>query len=328
LYVDGQLQTSPIKQQDFTVNSLFNSSASVMIGTYASLADYFTGSIDDVRVYNRVLSAAEIAQLYKQGSVNAAHSPSASSGQPAPLGAGLIGYWTMDGPSINWATGKMTDASGQGNTGQLVSMSTTTSPVTGKIGQALNFNGSTSYISLDSSANNIEGRNAGTFSAWFKTSAPAHGTSEDQILFTLNDTTNSTSNQMQVEVGENTGSYSDESIGFIVQRDSATQLRMQVRRGSSFFKDGKWHQVVVATGNGANTIYVDGVDQAPYITFQAGSASTNEFSNISNQNGMRIGGENRGGTFFGAFTGSIDDVRVYNRALSASEVKQLYTMGK
>jgi hypothetical protein len=28
------------------------------------------------------------------------------------------------------------------------------------------------------------------------------------------------------------------------------------------------------------------------------------------------------------FSGSIDDVRVYNRALSASEVKQLYNMGR
>jgi hypothetical protein len=28
------------------------------------------------------------------------------------------------------------------------------------------------------------------------------------------------------------------------------------------------------------------------------------------------------------FSGAIDDVRVYNRALSAQEVKQLYNMGK
>jgi hypothetical protein len=28
------------------------------------------------------------------------------------------------------------------------------------------------------------------------------------------------------------------------------------------------------------------------------------------------------------FNGTVDDVRVYNRALSASEVKQLYLMGK
>jgi hypothetical protein len=30
----------------------------------------------------------------------------------------------------------------------------------------------------------------------------------------------------------------------------------------------------------------------------------------------------------GYFPGSIDDVRIYNRALTASEVQQLYLMGK
>ena len=30
----------------------------------------------------------------------------------------------------------------------------------------------------------------------------------------------------------------------------------------------------------------------------------------------------------GGWSGSIDDVRIYNRALSASEVQQLYLMGK
>ena len=37
------------------------------------------------------------------------------------------------------------DMSGKGNTGSLIGMSTTTSETAGKIGQALNFDGSTSY---------------------------------------------------------------------------------------------------------------------------------------------------------------------------------------
>jgi len=55
---------------------------------------------------------------------------------------GLVGYWPFDGKYTNWGTGTTQDASGNGNTGQLVNMSTTTSPVIGKIGQALKFNGS------------------------------------------------------------------------------------------------------------------------------------------------------------------------------------------
>ncbi len=58
---------------------------------------------------------------------------------------GLVGYWTMDGSKVNWATGAVTDSSGKGNTGFVVGtstpMSTSTAPVMGKIGQALKFDG-------------------------------------------------------------------------------------------------------------------------------------------------------------------------------------------
>jgi len=43
-----------------------------------------------------------------------------------------------------------------------------------------------------------------------------------------------------------------------------------------------------------------------------------------------IGGDNNGGTAcddIEPFTGAIDDVRVYSRALGAAEVKQLYNLG-
>jgi hypothetical protein len=57
--------------------------------------------------------------------------------------------------------------SGNGNTGQLISMSTSTSPTQGKIGGALSFNGSTSYIDGGNFADNPSEM---TVSAWIKTS--------------------------------------------------------------------------------------------------------------------------------------------------------------
>jgi hypothetical protein len=65
------------------------------------------------------------------------------------LSSGLVGYWPLDGKTTNWATGKTNDLSGQGNTGQLINMSTTTSPTPGKIGQALKFNATSGYINLN-----------------------------------------------------------------------------------------------------------------------------------------------------------------------------------
>ena len=77
-------------------------------------------------------SLARCNERVQQGAANVAHSNTVS------LSNGLVGYWSLDGSQTNWTTGKTSDSSGQGNTGQLISMSTSTSPVAGKIGQALN----------------------------------------------------------------------------------------------------------------------------------------------------------------------------------------------
>jgi hypothetical protein len=87
------------------------------------------------------------------------------------LSRGLVGYWPFDGKTTNWATGITADLSGNNNTGQLISMSTTTSPVPGKIGQALKFNGTSQYISNTSIVSTIASNTAGTVSVWFKLSA-------------------------------------------------------------------------------------------------------------------------------------------------------------
>ena len=64
------------------------------------------------------------------------------------LSNGLVGYWPLDGSVTNWNTNTTADVSGNGNTGTLVSLATTSAPVAGKIGQALKFDGSTSYVSI------------------------------------------------------------------------------------------------------------------------------------------------------------------------------------
>jgi hypothetical protein len=59
---------------------------------------------------------------------------------------GLVGYWPLDGQVTDWATGRTKDISGNGNDGSLALMSTSSSPVGGKIGQAMTFNGSSNYL--------------------------------------------------------------------------------------------------------------------------------------------------------------------------------------
>jgi hypothetical protein len=97
-----------------------------------------TGNLDDVRLYNRALSDAEIKQVYNLGqatqntsSVNLQHGSS--------LASGLVGLWTFDGPDV---TDKIYDRSGQGNNGYFIGGSTSSAKTIGKLGQALTFDGS------------------------------------------------------------------------------------------------------------------------------------------------------------------------------------------
>ncbi len=129
---------------------------------------FFNGKIDDVRIYNRALSPTEVKQLYNLGTANAAHSNTVA------LSNGLVGYWTFDGPAMDWRKNQVADASGNGNTGSLVSLGTTTAPTPGKIGQALKFDGSTSYVDIGNvSALSFDRTTPFTISMWLKTSSNA-----------------------------------------------------------------------------------------------------------------------------------------------------------
>ena len=256
----------------------------------------WNGTIDDVRIYNRALSAQEVKQLYQSGTANINHSGTANinHSNTVALSNGLVGYWTFDGGATHWNTGKTDDVSGEGNTGTLVGMSTTTSPVAGKIGQALKFNGSSSYI-----AGPTLTLTPGSFavSAWFKTTS----TADKKIV----------SNDLTVDpLAIISGFIRTCWIGCAV--------------GTHSIADGKWHfAVAVSTTSGSSqllTVYLDG-----NTTPEASISST--LSPVSGP--LKIGASLNGALAIAYFfPGTIDDVRIYNRALSWQELQQLYLMGK
>jgi hypothetical protein len=85
-------------------------------------------------------------------------------------------------------------------------------------------------------------------------------------------------------------------------------------QSQTFVADGNWHNVAVTNNNGTIRLYIDG-----YSNSNATQLSPNIFgpnkaigANIDNS------GENN-------FIGALDDIAIYNRALSPSEIAQLYT---
>jgi hypothetical protein len=68
LYKDGVEDTTPTKLHDDTITTIHDSTADASIGASFSNsvpASYFTGSIDDVRIYNRILTESERTYLYE-----------------------------------------------------------------------------------------------------------------------------------------------------------------------------------------------------------------------------------------------------------------------
>lgn len=104
----------------------------------------------------------------------------------------------------------------------------------------------------------------------------------------------------------------------LFQEGTAIQWRTYVGAGyttlsasSSNISTSSWAQIVATYTSGSKKIYVNGVEVA------TDSATTGTLA--TNSGGITVGSYNSGGYFY---NGSIGVVRVYNRALSATEVQQ------
>ena len=90
---------------------------------------------------------------------------------------------------------------------------------------------------------------------------------------------------------------------------------------SDAIDDGEWHDVACSWDETNLNLYVDGVPKTSVAWAYAPSYNTN--------NKVAIGANNyTGSTIIDYFGGIIDDVRVYNRALSATEVLALHNKGR
>ncbi len=97
----------------------------------------------------------------------------------------------------------------------------------------------------------------------------------------------------------------------IVFKDNGAVGTPSVNGGTTFL-DNNWHQAVGVIRSNVMEIWVDGILRATRSDYPTGQTHTNENHKIGGNAGVRYWG------------GSLDDVRIYNRALSAAEVAQLY----
>ncbi|MFA5133862.1 MAG: LamG-like jellyroll fold domain-containing protein [Patescibacteria group bacterium] len=270
--------------------------ASLYIGSRNDGSFKYTGAISYIKVWNRVLSGAEVANLsVNLQSVKATPSRTASS-----TGAGLIGWWTMDTDNINGT--KVYDKSGFKNNAVAVSDPTT---VKGKIKQGINLNGTTQYLSVADSTR-LEPANGLTVSVWIK---PDTIGDSDAIL------------------GKTDGNWQS---GYGIDFATGWRSNFELQKNIFFWMESyDLYNVSANVSTNEWTLITGTYDRNTLKLYKNGGlASSTPFSMAITYTADPLEIGRMGGSNDYNFDGAIDDVRIYNYALSAQEVANLYNSAK
>lgn len=214
-----------------------------------------------------------------------------------PTLAGHVGAQTCGQPPagmVSWWPGdEHANDVQNGNHGTLVDGTTF---VLGKVGQAFSLDGVNDYV--QASDNGLPaGANPGTIVAWVKTT---DGGERYFVIYGTNDF-----NQLR-------------SLAMLNGKLMTTNFGLHIQ-GATTINDGQFHHVAVTFDGSTYRLYVDGTLDA------SGSMTTNTV--LSGQ--LRIGHNflepPHPFTFF--TSGLIDEVEVYNRALSAPEIQAIFAAG-
>ena len=274
----------------------------------------FLGTSHDFRIYSRALSAEEIAHLASMGcstnGINTAYDPDfgdvylVTDGSALYAGDDRAGGVPRDMVAEYLFTSDATDTSGNGNNGSVEGGAT--------VDGVLNLDGIDDFINTSNSFESVF-QSAFSVSYWVQFD-------DGQPL------------SSQMPYGTQTGptnrviSFLDTAGGFTVGYISdGNQGRAEI---DANFSNGvlPWmHIAEVVTPSGI-TVYKDGVEQTLDAT-DNGDMSGVTMANYSNPYHLYIGARNINETIDAKMAGAIDNWRLYDRALTATEITRLYKEG-
>jgi hypothetical protein len=371
LYIDGRVEVS-----DTTTQTVFSFNATPL--RFGTMTDGFwtpyNGMLDEVQIFNRMLSSSEIQSIYNGGAAgqlkgvrvqgapaitNLSRSAAAineggtiavsgaftdpiagqthqlivswgdgSANTTLSLAAGVFTFSTnhqyleegnfairvtVQSPNggsdtvtlpvtpaglVSWWAGEGNAADVADNNPGTLNGNVTFAP--GKTGKAFSFDGSSSSFVNVPDATNLDST-TGTWSFWLKTTQ----TSGFVGLVGKNDGPGGSVNGITMQMDQ----------GFArVEVKSANQTLL-LNPTAVHLNDGQWHQMTLTFVSGGQVVlYIDGqpaaTGTAPAFTFGANDP-------------LRFGVQTDG--FWTPYNGLLDDVQVYNRALSAAEVQAIYS---
>jgi len=291
----GQTQTFVASVENAT-NTSVNWSISPAVGSISSVGIY-TAPASVTSATTVTVTATSAASSSTVATATVTLTPPATG-----LPSGLVLHWTFDAANTSGTT--ETDTSNNGGTGTIAG---NPAVVSGRINQAFSFNGVNSYVSMYAYGDKAtEFNNSVTLSAWIAT-------------------TNTSRSEAIISKFSAAGSGS----GYIFRTDAAGHLELAVGAGdlsadpgrvvdTALVNDGKWHHVVAVINIGQNVqFFLDGKLSSTATMYTV--ANGDQWSNLEVGSSSYVPNGNY-------FTGSIDDVQVYNRALSATEVNSIFTL--
>jgi len=252
----------------------------------------FNGIIDDAKIYNYVRTPAQIAYDYNKG--------------------GPVGWWKFDECQGNIVN----NSSGIGNSGviiigssgtqnslgtcQIGTSAAWTNGASGKINGSLSFDGSDDYVTITSNNSLNLTQAGGAVSLWFKTGTNATGSINGSLVAKTNGYSNGYwftkyNNKLRISLFGTSG------------------LEMV---GNKTITDNVWHHAVANWTSDTLSIYIDGLlDKSQSYAFSFTTAANPLYIARMSSTGE------------GYFAGQMDDVRIYNYALTDEQIKILYNGG-
>jgi len=193
------------------------------------------------------------------------------------------------------------DKSGNNNVGELFT------------GKAIEFDGSTTYVSANSFAGTLSNNTAFTFAVWFNSDKIA--TDYFRNILISSGGPEQFTNIFKIGVNPQTSATGSANVGGIYFDDSAGAYNNVVPlSGGVNYNDGEWHRLVVSrpqgSGNQTLTFYVDGSS--------IGTAPCNPYWN--NVNLFDFGQEWDGAGTSDHFGGMMSNIQVYDYAWTTDDV--------
>ena len=278
IFVNGTLDKSS------TGHESFQGTGTVYIGRSVG-SQPFTGLIDEVEIFNRALSEAEIRAIYDAGSAGKIKVPPPPPPGPDAIQApeGMVGWWPGDGNADDIVGGNHGTPQGDATF------------ATGMVGEAFSLDGDGDWVELVGAEALSLTNSSFTVDAWVNLSNPRH---QDPVLGTRSNVRN--------EGLALTAAWHDQH--------PLMSFWFNDLGGTAVISANTWYHLAwrYTKSTGEQAIFVNG-------TLDVSATGHEPFEGTGTVYIGRDSGR--------PFTGLIDEVEIFNRALSDAEIKAIYNAG-